>query len=62
MDKMNILCNNFRHLTYLVESLCNNFRISELMGFIFRSTLYCLSQVRFAEIKIRPAEAESVNS
>ena len=62
MDKMNTLCNNFRHLTYLAESLCNHFRISEVMGFIFRSRLYCLSQVRFAEIEIRPAEAESVNS
>ena len=59
---MNTLCNNFRHLTYLAESLCNHFRISEVMGFIFRSRLYCLSQVRFAEIEIRPAEAESVNS
>ena len=59
---MNIICNNFRHLTYLVESLCNNFRISEVMGFIFRSRLYCLSQVRFAEIEIKPAEAESANS
>ena len=59
---MNTLCNNFRHLTYLAESLCNHFRISEIMGFIFRSRLYCLSQVRFAEIEIRPAEAESVNS
>ena len=59
---MNTLCNDFRHLTYLAESLCNHFRISEVMGFIFRSRLYCLSQVRFAEIEIRPAEAESVNS
>ena len=59
---MNTLCNNFRHLTYLAESLCNHFRISGVMGFIFRSRLYCLSQVRFAEIEIRPAEAESVNS
>ena len=62
MDEMNTLCNNSRHLTYLVESFCNNFRISELMGFIFRSRLYCLSKVRFAEIEIRPAEAESANS
>ena len=59
---MKTLCNNFRHLTYLAESLCNHFRISEVMGFIFRSRLYCLSQVRFAEIEIRPAEAESINS
>ena len=46
MYKMNTLCNNFWHLTYLEESFCNNFRISEIIGFISRSRLYCLSQVR----------------
>ena len=62
MDKMNTLCNNSRHLTYLAESFCNNSRISELIGSIFRSRLFCFSQVRFAGIEMRPAEPESVNS
>ena len=62
MDKMNTLCNNSRHLTYLVESFCNNSRISELIGSISRSRLFCFSQVRFAGIEMGQAEPESVNS
>ena len=40
MDKKNSLCNSSQHITFLVESLCNNFRISEVIGFIFQSRLY----------------------
>ena len=44
------------------RTYCNNSRISDLIGSIFQSRLFCFSQVRFAGIEMRPAEAESVNS
>ena len=45
MDKTNTLCNKFRYLSCLIESLCNNSRISEVIGFIFWSRLYFLSKL-----------------
>ena len=51
MDKMNTLCNNSRHLTYLVESFCNNSRISEVIGSIFRSRLSVSPKLGFQESK-----------
>ena len=51
MDKMNTLCNNSRHLTYLVESFCNNSRISEVIGSIFWSRLSVSPKLGFQESK-----------
>ena len=52
MDKMNTLCNNSRHFTYLVESFCNNSRISEVIGSIFRSRLSVSPELGFQESKL----------
>ena len=48
---MNTLCNNFRHLTFLVESFCNNSRISEVIGSIFGSGLSVSPKLGLQESK-----------
>ena len=44
------------------RTFCNNSRISDLIGSIFQSRLFCFSPVRFAGVEMRSAGPESVNS